>query len=637
MYHFTGIILVGFISFSLLGLQVQSFAETIYYEEDSLSTDNCTNCWYGCDQMTGNCSGQCSHGHYSYKCEKECPSCYDCNKTTGDCTACRNRHYGSKCEYKCPEHCMVGCYISGKCYVCNEGYWGTFCNLTCPSPHCRNGCERYTGNCTAWGCYGGFWGNECNRTCPQNCGYPDGNGFCHQPHGTCQTCESGYSGSRCTERCNYENCSLCQFDVTTCYNCVDGWYGDHCDKKCPSHCSTKSCLQHTGKCRKCQNGFYGPYCDGMCRTTCDTCSDAFTCDTCKPGFHGENCQELCENNCKTCRRDGKCKTCKNGYFGDRCSCRISECTNVTNDLCTDCKKSINWYPLKNGCCPCSEHCIRNNNEPLCNQTGCINGCAEKYYGDHCIETCSDNCAEGNFSACNNETGSCEKGCKHGWHLPMCDFNCSLHYPHCKKCHEYTDRNNENPRATCHICKSGHYSEFLTSFCKPCENCIDDECDGAIGFCTKGCRQGWYAKRTRYLCENYCSENCADRMCDGIGGACINGCGLGFYGKHCETECPKECLSATCKNSTGDCTIGCNLGFYGYTCNSTCQSRCGHQGCNQENGHCKVSIPTTNVASSLSVGIMVLIVILSVLVIILLAMLVRVWCIRKRSDSANVVT
>ncbi|XP_061166761.1 multiple epidermal growth factor-like domains protein 10 [Saccostrea echinata] len=546
------------------------------------NTDNCTNCWYGCDHSSGNCSGQCAHGFFGPKCEQECPQCLDCDKLSGDCVSCHDRHYGKRCEFKCNENCMVGCRISGDCYKCNEGFYGMTCNLTCPSPNCRNGCERHTGNCTGWGCDSGFWGTMCNKSCPQNCGFTS----CHQKDGTCQTCKDGYSGKTCEERCNYEHCSLCQFDVTTCFNCYHGWWGEHCDKKCTEHCSHPYCSQHTGKCGKCDHGYHGPYCEGTCNSVCETCSDNNTCDTCKTGFYGEDCKQRCPIRCTDCERDGKCKVCNSGYFGEECRCELSQCASNKESFCSSCKNETSWYPQEKGCCPCSDYCSSNSGDLLCNQTGCINECKDGYFGKHCLEPCSEHCLEGVKETCNNETGECQNGCKKGWHLPNCDYNCSLHFPHCNSCKEYLDNKNK-PYVVCETCELGYYKELYSGLCKPCEHCQGGNmCDGTIGYCKWGCQKGWYAKREHYLCENPCPDNCTGGICEEIGGKCKTGCRPGSYGPHCLILCPSGCLNSTCEFRSGKCVLGCVPGQRGAYCNESCNAQCGVRGCREDDGLCK---------------------------------------------------
>lgn len=546
-----------------------------------VDVSNCTNCWWGCDSYSGNCSGQCAHGYFGPRCDQDCFQCLDCDKNSGVCVSCHDRHYGDRCEFKCNENCMVGCKISGDCYKCNEGFYGKTCNLTCPSPNCRNGCERFTGNCTDWGCNAGFWGPLCNKTCPENCGFTS----CHQVDGTCQTCKDGYSGKTCSEKCNYEHCSLCQFDVSTCFNCYHGWWGDHCDKRCTNHCSHPYCSQHTGKCGKCNAGYYGPYCDGTCKSVCETCSDNSTCDTCKTGFYGFDCTQKCPGHCETCARDGKCIECRAGYFGNGCKCELSQCNDISKGVCSNCKNEKTWFPSQNGCCPCSNNCNLNNEGPICNSTGCVAGCREGFIGKDCDVSCSEHCVEKNNSTCSNETGECLYGCKQGWHLPHCDFNCSLNFPHCKSCKEYTDNKNK-PYVVCETCKLGYYKELYSGHCKPCENCDGNMCDGTIGSCNWGCEKGWYAKGRRYLCEYPCPDKCLNGDCEGIGGKCKLGCQQGFYGSHCLEPCPSQCLNRTCELTRGNCLLGCVSGARGTYCNESCSSRCGVKGCRQDDGHCK---------------------------------------------------
>ncbi|CAC5379344.1 unnamed protein product [Mytilus coruscus] len=188
---------------------------------------------------------------------------------------------------------------------------------------------------------------------------------------------------RCTDRCMDKQCSLCQFDASKCYECFTGWYGKHCDEKCPKHCSTADCDQGTGKCQKCKNGYFGEFCNGKCDVACDTCSDNVSCDTCKKSLYGVFCNLVCPKECIDCARDGKCETCSAGYFGADCMCSIAECTNATNNKCFRCRNNMTWYSFQNGCCPCSEHCLRSitTNRRNFNTGNCMHGCKNNYIGE----------------------------------------------------------------------------------------------------------------------------------------------------------------------------------------------------------------------------------------------------------------
>lgn len=270
-----------------------------------------------------------------------------------------------------------------------------------------------------------------------------------------------------------------------------------------------------------------------------------------------------------------------------CTCQTSECVNVTDNKCSQCKSNTSWYLFEDACCPCSEHCNQTMGEETCQVDNgrCLNGCQDGYFGEQCIETCGNNCAPENQTTCSNVTGHCQNGCLPGWFMPKCDFNCTNNFPHCKECKEYmypyTDR-----FVQCYRCGPGYYRDFQSGFCKSCYNCLNNTCDGVTGQCTYGCQEGWYSlSGVHYQCQFRCGENCLDQTCNNTNGICTNGCNKGFYGLFCHMRCPTNCINGTCDSDTGHCDDGCIPGTFGYHCLSTCQSRCGDTGCDKESGRC----------------------------------------------------
>ncbi|XP_055589558.1 laminin subunit gamma-1-like [Uranotaenia lowii] len=103
-------------------------------------------------------------------------------------------------------------------------------------PICRGGCGR--GTCEApnqCSCEAGFTGKHCT-----------------------QRCRNGTWGENCKHRCHCQNHSLCDGKTGHC-RCSDGWIGNHCESPCPAghfgtmckskcHCNTSRCHHISGKC-----------------------------------------------------------------------------------------------------------------------------------------------------------------------------------------------------------------------------------------------------------------------------------------------------------------------------------------------------------------------------------------------------
>ncbi|XP_062568477.1 uncharacterized protein LOC134230660 [Saccostrea cucullata] len=577
--QFCFLIIVTVVTFCYVSSAVGIISVTLNSTQDQ----NCTNCLRGCNTLSGRCEGSCMNGFFGDSCNETCvPNCLRCNRTSGECERCKDGFYGGRCQSNCSSTCRYDCDQEGVCFGCLDEYFGPQCQYKC-STNCSLGCERDTGSC-AYGCVNGLWGDFCNNSCPVNCG----SSSCHQRRGSCWTCKSGYGGNQCSTKCTDEHCSLCTYDITSCSKCLDGWYGKHCEKNCPtSHCRTQSCDKKSGKCGSCESGWFGEYCENKCIKNCDRCSDTTTCDVCKAGFYGYSCQLSCPTKCKNCERDGECKTCIDGFKGRDCMCEVSECSNVTNNKCTQCKNETSWFLFEDACCPCSEHCNQTSDQGICHAENgnCINGCQDDYIGDQCFDTCSENCLKGNQTTCNSTTGTCQNGCLPGWFMSKCDFNCSYNFPHCLECKEY----NYSPVdhfVLCYRCGPGYYRDFLSGFCKPCYNCLNDSCDGVTGLCTYGCQDGWYSlSGVHYQCQFRCSENCLEQKCNSSGGQCLDGCNHGYYSSYCQVSCPRNCKNNTCYWETGNCTLGCTPGTYGYHCFLPCSSRCSDLGCDKETGRC----------------------------------------------------
>ncbi|XP_058816146.1 uncharacterized protein LOC131679433 [Topomyia yanbarensis] len=128
-----------------------------------------------------------------------------------------------------------------KIEYCCEGYEETITNNSTVvdricRPICRGGCGR--GTCQAPNictCEHGFTGKHCT-----------------------QRCRNGTWGDSCKSRCHCQNHSVCDVKTGHC-RCSDGWIGHHCESPCPAghygtlcknrcNCSTSRCDHISGAC-----------------------------------------------------------------------------------------------------------------------------------------------------------------------------------------------------------------------------------------------------------------------------------------------------------------------------------------------------------------------------------------------------
>ncbi|XP_021351641.1 multiple epidermal growth factor-like domains protein 6 isoform X2 [Mizuhopecten yessoensis] len=542
--------------------------------------ENCSNCHGNCLNNTDICNGTCISGFYGDGCEFNCTSnCrYGCNRTTGSCNYCAKNYHGNFCNDSCPDNCYVGCRQSGLCFSCSSFWFGEKCGKVCPE-NCHYGCDAVTGECK-YGCKPGYWGKEsCNHTCPENCYDSLGGASCFQPTGRCTSCNPGYTGYNCTDRCKDTNCSKCINDegIQRCYECKSGSTGTHCSGSCPAHCQGDTCDQLTGTCT-CANGWYGDDCSMQCYGNCSLCVDNSTCITCMDGYYGGRCEMRCPSDCEKCSRDGKnCIGMCIGWsdnYGSLCKCRRSECLkrDPGTHNCLKCKND-SWFTQDAGCCPCSDHC---NGSCDSNNGTCINGCLDDYHGPTCDTLCSSHCN----GSCDPMSGECEHGCLNDWVGPTCDIQCSVNFPHCDNCVWFTAPGHE-VIAYCNGCTAGYHSGVDVG-CVPCDHCLNRNCT-ASGQCLEACVEGYHYSISHY-CDEKCNENCIDRKCDNTAGNCTKGCVPGYYTERCSLDCSSYCSEDGCDRGTGVCH-GCRDGMYGQYCFFTCSEHCVDHSCARESGSC----------------------------------------------------
>ncbi|XP_071491422.1 uncharacterized protein [Diadema antillarum] len=237
----------------------------------------CDNCYNGgiCDDETGRCI--CPNNFRG-------PNCLEICRVNG------GNRFGPNCEFRCTynnndpadtcspfQFCLpdpFGCSCdTGRQGIncdtdCSSGTYGAGCSQTC---HCQSGlCNRYSGVCVA---SSGTSITDCQTTWSgENCQIPD-------------TCDDGYYGTDCTDKCHClddapcdkitgecpnQRCALyfnIYDDDVHCQECQGAFYGLGCVEPCP--CDESTCDKVSGICRgqclpnwverDCQEGIYALY------------------------------------------------------------------------------------------------------------------------------------------------------------------------------------------------------------------------------------------------------------------------------------------------------------------------------------------------------------------------------------------
>ncbi|CAC5426799.1 unnamed protein product [Mytilus coruscus] len=417
-------------------------------------------------------SGQC------IRCNVNCATLNSCNKTSGTCTGgCKTGWYGNKCKDNCTTNCFQGkCDTNGICTVsCNSKRYGQKCDLQCYN--CLTTCNRNTGLCDA-GCVDGY--HECDQTTAACIG----------------KCIDGFCGTNCNKTCSM-GClrSSCDKQTGKCSICKEGYYEETCSNTCSNNCKFSRCNKTTGLCSEgCSPGKFGELCDSSC-SSCTLCNQATgTCEGCAPdnfitGWYGAACNLRCSENCNgdMCDRDkGECTyKCTSGFYSTQCK---TPCIST----CTYCEKLF----------------------------GTCTKCNPGYYGHNCQSQCSSHCSMlspvENID-CNKLTGICNGGCATGW------YECNIDSGKCSqecvvdKYGEYCEKNCTNCAGTSkENCNCGN-GICLSETCFT--NCLNNMCDQKTGFCTSGCKSGWFGQKCKYACLGLCSGN----VCDQVTGSGVDVC------------------------------------------------------------------------------------------------------------------
>ncbi|XP_060558064.1 multiple epidermal growth factor-like domains protein 11 [Ruditapes philippinarum] len=224
-------------------------------------------------------------------------------------------------------------------------------------------------------------------------------------------------------------------------------------------------------------------------------------------------------------------------------------------------------------------CCKGGNNFCDENSKCLDGCIDGFYGDKCTEECLENC-----KTCINGY-ECGK-CKPGYYTNKCNLQCG------KGC-----LNN-----TCSLvsgdctCKS---SLFIGRKCDACvglqygDDC-NNTCPSNCGTCLSETECSW-CKNTVYYgsyCQHRCSYGCNGGRCNKGYGTCIKGCkpgfsgvkcdkcSPGFYGRFCDFNCTENCFSCL---SASNCTE-CKSGLYGEYCTNDCPYGC-YGNCSLADGRC----------------------------------------------------
>ena len=211
-----------------------------------------------------------------------------------------------------------------------------------------------------------------------------------------------------------------------------------------------------------------------------------SCIKCQDGFYlsGTHCFD-CPSKCTKCSGPSTCTECSKGRYGP-------ECEYTCNSVCTDCVSS--------------SQC-----------TLCIAG----RHGSFCQFYCPLGCID---ILCEKDSGKCTLGCRHGYYLSHDD--CMRCPEHCSKC--------ENEHH-CNTCQPGYFGSFCQYHCP--ESCADQLCNKQSGFCSDGCKDGYFERNlTCQRCPAWC-VSCRDEE------ECYE-CQAGRWGTRCQNDCPDDCYSCT---------------------------------------------------------------------------------------------
>ncbi|XP_041349688.1 multiple epidermal growth factor-like domains protein 10 [Gigantopelta aegis] len=142
------------------------------------------------------------------------------------------------------------------------------------------------------------------------------------------------------------NCALCSGQ---CKSCDSGWYGENCTERC-INCGMDGCNRTTGICLECKSYYCGTNCTDTCPKTCSRSREKrsvchrdsrYCLNGCQKGMWGDRCDIPCSKGClnRNCRFDGTCH-CRPGYTGSEC---IAPAADPTSTSATDNYNGLNTH------------------------------------------------------------------------------------------------------------------------------------------------------------------------------------------------------------------------------------------------------------------------------------------------------
>ena len=446
-------------------------------------------------------------------------------------------------------------------------------------------CKTCISNTTCLTCDTGYFGSTCSEKCSPGCLRAQ----CLQENGQCTfgPCENGYYGAFCCPIGHiYSNCSIpcpshCAkcYSTSNCFKCMPGYYGKTCSNKCSPGCRLAACNFLNGHCVHqcitdhhgpfcCPRGLHGINCSMECPSNCSLCTSDFDCAECKSGYFGSTCQYQCPNGCKTNKCDqrrGVCSGCLDNHVGEYC-CPYgiygSNCSLTCPINCKKCYSDSFCDVCYDGFFGnlCSDRCPENCK--TCTSDRRCSTCNTGYYGTTCLNQCSRGCMN---NICQQNDGRCR--CKTGFYGELCcpfdyvSVNCSLKcQPHCKQC---------SSPSVCSACHPGYYGPTCSERCP--NGCKGSVCDKETGKCTLGCHKDRYGPYCTTChtdvvsCTNERCKTCTSDM------TCLE-CYEGFFGKDCMAKCSPGCVGGVCVMSNGTCILGCTSNqFSGENCCSVDQN------------------------------------------------------------------
>ena len=526
--------------------------------------------------------------------------------TVSETATCSCVH--GRCVKCCPWSCacdadpVLGYWAGTNCDDCAPGWWGTQCAFSCPGGPCSPCNEHGT-------CDQGVTGTGA-CTCDQDPtrGYWQGN--------ACNECSEGWTGPRCTIRC--QSCSgngrcsatgACECKVgfsqaTNCASCVAGRVlsSEVCVSACPGETAKGAECSGFGTCKgaacACAAGYWGSDCSNVCacgQGTCDTQTGACTCNknfqpplctSCIDGFWGDACEKPCPcSGNGWCDKEGTC-FCKPEFTGPRCDAR---CPGVFAP-CGGRGKC--GYEAGRAVCTCDKSAV----------SGHFAGddcslCAENWWGSSCTITCNNGAGCGPGVCYHNGKCGCPRGvpgsadlCGATCEKTSCDYcsgyatwgrNCVFRCPGLPACsgHGYCDAA-ETGTGEC-WCEEGWVgtsceNECPVSFGKPCGGPSRGMCMPS-GTCD--CVTGWGGKSCEVTCPLFNEQVCGGRgtckddppkcaCADGFGGdSCGFECSCGTYSV-CDSSAGCRCSGNYALNATGMCEV-CKSGWAGERCDVKC--------------------------------------------------------------------